>query len=179
MSENKLGRLVEEGELRDAIHIAIAPVEAGHLMYPGDHVGLDKDGKATRHQTPHIGIVDPFLPVSTRVHPGEKFWLCLYQQTIKSIRHDWSHPAFAATAPKSGDSEQWLRAYAERMNLYDQPGAAFERLLDGLRSQELFAHGSDLHGLYDLDDADDLKYHAERHLGIKIDWSGFTFACSC
>ena len=72
-----------------------------------------------------------------------------------------------------------LRAYSMRQNSYDDAELAFERLIEGLKTRELCFHGSDLHGLYDIDDADDLRYHAEAYLGIKIDFNGFEFSCSC
>jgi hypothetical protein len=76
-----------------------------------------------------------------------------------------------------------LQAYAIRCNPYDfeQDGAeaALKRLLDGLRTGELFFYGSDLHGRYDVDDEWSLKEHAERYLGIEIDWGNFSFSCSC
>lgn len=76
-------------------------------------------------------------------------------------------------------SEKWLRRYALKQNSYDTPDEAFKRLVDGLRSGELFFHGSDLHGLYGLDDADELKRHGERYLKVRIDWGRFSFSCSC
>lgn len=77
------------------------------------------------------------------------------------------------------EAEDWLKVYAARMNCYDDPEAAFNGLVEGLRTKELFAHGSDLHGLYDLHDAEDLREHARTYLGLEIDWNRFTFSCSC
>lgn len=78
------------------------------------------------------------------------------------------------------DAEQWLRLYAQRFNSYDDTETAFRNLIEGLRSKQLFAHGSDLHGLYELDDADELKRNAEIYLRESLDdWNGFTFSCSC
>lgn len=100
------------------------------------------------------------------------------------------------------ESEKWLRSYAIKLNpymfddndeyRYDEESierligssnpraeAAFRKLLSNLRDGELYAYGSDLHGRYDLDDAEDLKYHAEIYLNIPIDWEQFSFYCSC
>lgn len=78
------------------------------------------------------------------------------------------------------DAEQWLRCYASKMNSYDTPDVAFDNLIKGLKSGEVFAHGTDLHGLHDLDDASELREKAELYLSRPIDdWDNFTFSCSC
>lgn len=186
MSEVKLGQLVKSEAARDAVHVAVAPVVATVRMRPGCHVGLDEEGAAEISETRHcIGIVDPFL--TEDVLPGQRFYLFLYPNTVTSLRHEWTHPAFPtpqyaearAALDDRAFAERWLREYAVKMNYYDEPEAAFQRLLDGLRTHELFANGSDLHGLYELDDADNLKKHAEKYLGISINWGNFSFSCSC
>jgi hypothetical protein len=82
----KLGEIITGDEKRDAIHIAVAPVTASVKLYPGERVGVD--GK----NLPHVGIVDPFL--NGPVLPGQKFWLFLFPNTVTSLRHEWTHPAF-------------------------------------------------------------------------------------
>lgn len=86
-----IGRILGGQEMRDAIHVAIAPMEAAVELSPGQHVGIDGHGRISATE-PHIGIVDPFLrrPVET----GERCWVMLYPNTIRSIRHQWVHPAF-------------------------------------------------------------------------------------
>lgn len=183
MSELALGKIIEGEAHRDAIHVAVAPVEAAHRLNPGERVGLLEDGRAG-WMVKSIGVVDPFL--STAVPAGERFWLFLYPNTVTGMRHHWQHPAFkgdaAGTTTEAWDvrrSEEWLRAYAARMSPYLAPETAYRRLVEGLRGGELFAEGSDLHSLSELDDADELRRHAERVLGIEIDWGRFTFSCSC
>ena len=94
MSDIKLGTLLEGTEQRDAIHVAIAPVTAWQTLYPGQHIGFVDGGKVL--VAPGIpvliGIIDPFL--ETRVMKGERCWLFLYQNTVTSLRHEWTHPAF-------------------------------------------------------------------------------------
>lgn len=178
MSELKLGELITGEAHRDAIHVAVAPVVAGETIGPGDHLEL-KDGVAfVAELGAGIGIADPFLQGS--VAKDERFYLWLYPNTVTGMRHEWRHPAFdEGSAKDRTDSEAWLMQYAKEMNCYEEPASAFETLIDGLRQGELFAHGSDLHGFYDLDHAEDLKFHAERYLGIRIEWDRFTFSCSC
>jgi len=204
MSDVVLGKILEGEQHRDAVHIAIAPVVATEKLSPGQHIGFAEDGNTEKvcaceparsdvgnssrrivkegsNPSPGgkvpIGIVDPFL--SEPVKKGQQFYMFLYPNTITSLRHEWVHPAFKEEK-KVNDHEIWLRAYAMRMNSYETPDKAFETLLKGLRSSELFAHGSDLHGFSDLDDPDDLRMHAEAYLGIKLDaWGNFLFSCSC
>jgi hypothetical protein len=182
MHEVKLGKLIDETGQRDAIHVAIAPVVANESLEPGQHVGLNEEGKATNKTENPIGIVDPFL--KERVPKGFRFYLCLYPNTVTSLRHHWSHYAFkedSATANLDdlAKSELWLRMYAEKVNRYDKPDAAFVRLIEGLTTGEMYFKGSDLHGRYDIPDEDGLRFHAERYLNKEINFELFTFSCSC
>lgn len=99
-----IGKLIGEGEvaLRDAVHVALAPVEADCEMAPGDRVFL-RDGKAIAwcddSDPAPIGIVDPFLDQRHNVQKGQRFWLFLFPGTITGLRHQWTHPAFARKAP--------------------------------------------------------------------------------
>ena len=190
MNDVKLGTLLTPEAKRDAIHVAVAPVVAGENLRPGEHVGVSPDGVASGSR-PFVGIVDPFL--SVHVKPGERFYLFLYQNTVTSLRHEWTHPAFGGAPPfKSAneasdayaESERWLRAYAEKKNEYtvgkSGKEAAYQELLEGLRTRSLHFNGNDLYGYYDLEgDADDLRFHGERVLGIRIDFDNFTYSCSC
>ncbi len=175
-----IGKILTEEMQRDAVHFAVAPVIAGEgMLMPGMHIGINADGTAGS-LCKLIGIVDPFL--KGQVNRGERFWMFLYPQTITSLRHEWTHPAFGKEnipTPTISDHEIWLRAYAMRMNRYDKPQEAFARLIEGLKSGELYAYGSDLHSFGDLDDASDLRMHAEAFLGIRINWEDFQFTCSC
>lgn len=92
-----LGMIHYREEHRDAIHLAVEPVEAGDYFNPGDHAVI-RDGKAFKPRVDFggveqsFGIVDPFLPRA--VKPGERFWFVLNPRTITSLRHVWEHPAF-------------------------------------------------------------------------------------
>lgn len=191
MAENppNVGHAPGDNARRDAIHVAMLPVVAGERLAPGEHVAINADGQAVRHGTMIIGYVDPELGRRgiRAVEAGERFWLWLYQGTVTSLRHEWTHPTFptpeyAAALASMNDrafSERWLRDYAVRLNCEDEPEAAFLRLLESLRSGEFYSHGSTVYGEHDLDDADELKRHAEAYLGIRINWGDFTFSCGC
>ncbi len=106
---------------RDSIHLATIAVQSDERMFPGQHIGMTADGKAS-HAAPNlVGIVDPFLPGV--VFPGQWFWLTLYPRTITSLRHVWKHPAFdSENTVKTNalgadllktDSEAWLKEWCK------------------------------------------------------------------
>jgi hypothetical protein len=108
-----VGNLLEPTVQKDAVHFAVIPMEAIERLSPGQRVGKDDHGHISGSQ-PHIGIVDPFL--TKPVLAGQRCFLFLFPNTITSLRHEWTHPAFNAkeistTASKSA-SEQWMRAWA-------------------------------------------------------------------
>lgn len=83
-----LGKLIPEGAdaQRDAVHIAVVPMVAPRALKAGEPFALNSTSTA-------VGIVDPFLPAT--VPAGARFWLYLYPGSITSLRHEWTHPAFA------------------------------------------------------------------------------------
>lgn len=89
-----IGKLVVDPPFdRDAIHIAVMVCEAGEELSPGDKVRLEATGCAIHaiwSTAPSIGVVDPFL--IHHVKKGQRFWLFLQPNSIKSLRHDWTHP---------------------------------------------------------------------------------------
>jgi hypothetical protein len=121
MSESvKVGQLIGDKQQRDAIHVAIAPVVANEKLPPGHHVGFVTSSTEIvgKCKSP-IGIVDPFL--RHQVDKGQRFFLFLYPNTVTSLRHEWTHPAFLpeqATAKIDvSESERWLREFADRADL--------------------------------------------------------------
>jgi len=110
-----LGTIIDENQKRDAIHVAVEPVQAGEKLFPGQDVGVI-DGKAFS-AIPCLGIVDPFL--KTPVMLDEWFWLLVYPRQITSLRHVWSHPAFGEILEpeRVSDieySEKWLREFTSK-----------------------------------------------------------------
>lgn len=102
VSKIQLGCVPDSDAKRDAVHVAIAPVEAGEQLMPGQRVcvrhGLAYGEKsADGHAT--IGIVDPFL--ATPVKCSHWFWLLLDPSTVKNLRHDWDHD----NIPQPGSAE--------------------------------------------------------------------------
>ncbi len=182
MHEVNLGQLPGPTAKRDAIHIAVAPVVAGEKLKPGDRVKFAGDdgvtvAKAGAMDTV-IGIIDPFLSAMP-IKKGTRCYILLMPNTITSLRHEWTHPAFVAAEEKSF-SEQWLRVYAKQMNCSEDEDTAYATLIEGLQCGELFAHGSDLHNFGELHEPEELRHHAETVLGIRLrNWEHFTFSCSC
>jgi len=96
MDAPNVGEWAKDGSHRDAIHVAVAPVRAAHMLIRGDRVALNASGEAykTARVQESIGVVDPFLTVAVPL--GVTFWLFLNPGTVTSLRHVWTHPGFVA-----------------------------------------------------------------------------------
>lgn len=130
MSDVKFGQLIDGQAQRDAVHVAVTPVIASHILAPGEHVGFtDDDTEHVGRVTATIGIIDPYL--RRAVMPGQRCYLFLYPDTVTGMRHHWSHPAFGdapVEAVSKGASEKFLREYA------DIAGVSYDALIQaGLR----------------------------------------------
>jgi hypothetical protein len=183
-----LGTIIDDKQARDAIHLAVEPVIAAHMMEPGAHVGLMADGRASELVDKKVGIVDPFL--DRDVVAGDRFWLVVYPRQITSLRHVWEHPDFPASGetgaasaqPAMSASEQWVRNFADSVSLhYDvlMGGAA-----DWVRSKEAGGWGDYLcfGGLLEGESVpDEFWNHYEAVTGQKVeeDHRGSFFTCSC
>ncbi len=115
MENDYLGRAPTELDLRDAIHIAIAPMRAAGPLVPGQHVGIIADGIVGESATP-VGIVDPFLraPVAN----DALVWVLLYPGTVRTLRHEWTHDAFVPGVNQAKAAAQiWMDKYADKMGV--------------------------------------------------------------
>lgn len=178
MSDLKLGQIIVGEASRDAIHVAVAPVVAWETLKPGQHVGL-LSGNATPAGLPHIGIVDPFLKKS--VKEGEKLWLFLYPNTIKGLRHEWTHPAFpelevSVSAKTVADSKKWLTEKASYFGFdYDE----FMSRITGFIDNHAEILVSESVSEEELDD--EFLGHYENVTGKRVDRSAnrWAFKCAC
>jgi len=107
----QLGRLVEGEAGRDAIHVAVVPLEAGEWLPVGCHFRVE-GGVAYRGDGPDaergrdgetVGIVDPYL-AGEGVDKGQRFWGVIYPNAITGLRHVWQHPAFRPKVPEAKQS---------------------------------------------------------------------------
>ncbi len=150
--EIKLGQLCDEHQQRDAIHIAVAPMQAAEELRPGQHLVLveGRTDKAagvsikTVGQLKAIGIVDPFL--NDDVQPGQWFFAFLYQNTVTDMRHHWQHPAFTeerayVARDPQGESKRWIEDFA---NTHDVTYNRMMRAADEwIENEEYFVQGGD------------------------------------
>lgn len=178
-----LGKLIEEGAKRDAIHIAVAPVVAAANLQPGQHIAFIQEGNTELVGTtgpqigPFIGIVDPFL--KEMVLKGQRFWMFLLPNTITSLRHQWTHPAFGATVDEREESRRWLESFADRLFSYDpdpDEGTRFDALISGAESGRF---GTDIEYGDDCQPTGEFWMHYERYTGRTVARRHTSFRCSC
>jgi hypothetical protein len=189
-NEMKLGTIPQGDEGRDAVHIAIVPVQAADPLISGTPARLNHLNKAEACDVSDaIGIVDPFRPHDHfLVARGEWFWLCLYPKTITGLRHVWEHPSFplsSAEAPppppadktQKETSEIWLREYVTRWSPYD----LYENFINRVKvDRHLHFSGHDCHCWEDVEDRDELFYHLSVVLECRVDIAYFVgYSCSC
>lgn len=183
----KLGSLLKGGKHRDAIHIAIAPVTAANDLSPGDRIGFSEKGNCNLVTDEGMvdgkfyGIVDPWL--KKKVKKGQQFYMLLDPLTITSLRHEWTHPAFAATEivdDAKRQSEAWLRKFADSWNFdYDDMISEAES-----RNGIVVARDRDLHGPADLDPGEESLFwhHMEVLTGREFGddhRDDLCWSCSC
>jgi len=125
MNEPQLGKLIpkDEEQARDAVHVAIVPITAGHTLRPGERFGFENGNSQIAYRTVSgfhtlttIGIVDPFLR-EKEVLEGDRFWGFLLPNTVTGMRHFWQHPAFkneTVSESNKDRSKKWLREFCDR-----------------------------------------------------------------
>jgi hypothetical protein len=126
MADNppKLGGKLYGTEPRDAIHIAVIPIQAGERLWAGGGVRIgEHSGKAyrTSRENDYVGIVDPFL--MDDIKKDDWFYLFLKPNTITSLNHQWTHPAFPdKPASKVASFDQMVK------NLHPELNSAEDRM---------------------------------------------------
>lgn len=187
-NETILGKLIDHTKLRDAIHIAVAPVKAMQMLKPGQHIGFVDDTQTNvgyfsailPRTINFIGIVDPFL--TEPVKENEWFYMLLYPKTITGLKHVWTHPAFdVANEPYYNKvdkslSEQWLRNY---VSVYR---GDYDEVIQAIKEKGDVCFFKDL----DYEDFSDYNSefwrHVENVLGYKLTnehKEKVSFGCAC
>lgn len=173
-----LGKLVTEDYERDAVHVAVIPVEAGEQMRAGTPVGVS-DGKAVL-DPPHVGVVDPFIGADVKIQKGDRFWLMMNPGTVLSLRHEWTHPAIPSKSRPPLEltrSEIYLRAMADRLN------TQFDRMIAEMSADDPGGHfGDDSYREYLQDDVfwDHLEtYTGKRFNNAHREEARFQSSCGC
>jgi hypothetical protein len=168
------GQIITTEAHKDAIHVALAPVTAHHVLKPGERVFLNDLGHAeSSFLDGGIGIVDPFL--CRHVKAGERFWLFMHPNTITGLRHDWSHPAFDKAIPSP--SETWLREFAERWEM------DYDDMVNGARAGTAVYASTTCYGKCDIGSEWEIFWrHMEVIAGRPLSEEhrdNTTFRCSC
>lgn len=170
-----LGNVIGGGEKRDAIHVAVEPVEADCVLYPGQHVGRLDNGLYSNVPATKIGIVDPFI--NGPIFPGQHFWLLIYPRQITSLRHVWAHPAFDSEqeeASPAQESKNWLDNYAKSLDVtYD---GLIRHANNYLEDGDYWVEGGRFEGECVPEEFWD---HYESVTGKKVENRGSFFSCSC
>lgn len=191
MSNTEVGELLTGSEGRDAIHIAVAPVVAGEFLEPGTYITFrdDEDRQIVVACEPAmaIGIVDPFLKKDIR--SGDRFYMFLNPNTITSLRHEWTHPAFAGMAAQVdvSASERWIKDFCDT---HDAPDA--EYMISAIKNGGVYEAGDNYNAIQITDSAvyvngsdasgeipDEFWKHAEIVAGRKLTQRPSHFSCSC
>ncbi len=176
-----LGKIHFRDEKRDAIHLAVMPVEAGERLSAGEHIGVVNGRAFVGHPTV-LGIVDPFLTAT--VEPGERFWLVIYPRKIQSLRHVWSHPDLPDELPATPavvDGDEMAAARRAIHAVAVSLGVSDEAMMEGakrwLEDGDYMRFGEDLSYDWDMPafwDAYSLLTGEHVPQG-----SGSFFSCAC
>lgn len=114
-TQETIGKILDAGQQRDAIHIAVYPVTADEILYPGQKVqfvaGKECRVKEWKSDSSAVGIVDPFY--DGRIYPDQRCWLFLFPNTVTGMRHEWQHPAFVEFREGASASWEWMRELAK------------------------------------------------------------------
>ncbi len=178
-----LGKLIDDGNTeRDAIHIAVVPVTSVFILKPGQHVTLDNANDRVKpcKAGDGIGIVDPFLVNKTK--SGDVFYVLLYPQTITSLKHLWTHPAFRFTGNEPVVDHSIALA-KQRLEIFASDTAVtYEELMfaasDYLLYGNYFIQGGKFEGV-SMPDSFWADYETVTGEKVPDDAKGHFFTCSC
>ena len=173
-----LGEIIITEQQRDAIHIAVVPVRATTGLRPGTPVELDKQGRARKTSIDKaIGVIDPFLNMLPK--SDDLVWLYLKPGSITSLRHDWTHPAFASAQEPLAESQLFIDRLAHDC------GLTYERLMDGakdfLENDSLLTDNSQRYDSIETERWDEFweHYEAITHSQVLPKRRQVFFSCAC
>lgn len=185
-----LGTIITESEKRDAIHVAVEPVKAGHNLLPGQHVGI-ANGLAYGNVDKKLGIVDPFI--IGPILEGQYFWLLVYPRQITSLRHVWEHPDFSEEEEKENIetkeyileekqklAREWIETWASDI------GSSYNEVMNGAQiylEQGTYTYGEGneytSEAQYDGIEEFWVQYSILTGKDFGNDLSGGFFTCAC
>lgn len=176
----QVGKLITDDAFRDAVHVAIAPVVAVEPMNPGQAIGFVTDGD-TEHVgvvARTVGIVDPYL--KQQIKKGDRFYMWLFPNTVTSLRHQWTHPAFpmaeAVNVQAKAEAVAWISHFADNNGLsYDELIEAAERWV---QYEDYLCEGGRYEGCYVPDEFWNHYEHATGKIVPNSKRDSF-FSCSC
>jgi hypothetical protein len=185
MIQNNIGHILDDSSVRDAIHIAVAPVTATCTMKPGQHIGFvtpDDFERVSTKTAKFLGIVDPFLLNDVRV--GQRFFMFLMPNTITDQVHHWAHPDFDhAVALQVKDkllgvnvSRDWMHEFCGE---YD---VDYDEVMNGAHDYLLSGDYLDLGTAFDgVSTPPEFWHHYSRLSGKEVpeDKKDNFFSCSC
>lgn len=181
----KLGELITGEAHRDAVHVAVVPMKAAHVLQPGRHVGMNKEGEAdaTLLSEDHIGIVDPFL--KSPIKKGQRFHVLLYPGTVISLRHVYRHPILDADQIRQETMELLAAPSVQRLKeIAEEWGGTYEALMRCtkryLKTGELMTFDGMGKGM-NATTPDDFWEHYERVTNVQVPKKKQTdfFRCNC
>ena len=181
MSDLNIGKLITTEQQRDAIHVAVAPVTASHLMTAGSRIKLCRHdaSKVEYAATDAIGIVDPYL--TEPVEAGERFWMFMFPNTITSLRHDWTHPAFKEGPSPTHDPEGEHKRVIE--GVANVCGVSYQRMMDAAtefaKDDTNYTYMGDHEAYREVQNWDEFWKAFEAITKIKPKSAGMPFSCSC
>ncbi len=183
--EVKLGEKLKWGDwaFRDAVHIAVCPVEAKEYLFGAQPIGITDKGDqfpiVSGSAKNLVGFVDAML--KERIDGGDVFYMWRYPNQVTNMRHHWVHPdvpdcyRFDSTDLYSDTEKEdsstptkeqlisfgWLQNYAEP--LY----CSFVRLIDGADEylREGFILGTQLEG---VEVTDEFWKHYQIFKGVEV-----------